>query len=161
MPLLLRCEWDSALNPWNNYRSLWKNSCCPSDKYRHSQKVKVKVKLLSPVQLFTTPWPIAYQAPLSMGFSRQEYWSGLPFPSPIVRKVVTIVTSILWCGPQHGLTLHSPHHFRPCYWDYWQASKIWPSCQVSPPFPCPFPSSFPLGSESLIQCGQEEKVGMG
>ena len=34
------------------------------------------------VQLFATPWTAAYQAPLSMGFSRQEYWSGLPFPSP-------------------------------------------------------------------------------
>ena len=44
--------------------------------------VKVKVKLLSRVQLFATPWAVAYQAPLSMGFSRQEYWSGLPFPSP-------------------------------------------------------------------------------
>ena len=44
--------------------------------------VKVKVKSLSHVQLFATPWTIAYQAPPSMGFSRQEYWSGLPFPSP-------------------------------------------------------------------------------
>ena len=34
------------------------------------------------VQLFVTPWTVAHQAPLSMGFSRQEYWSGLPFPSP-------------------------------------------------------------------------------
>ena len=37
---------------------------------------------LSPVQLFVTPWTGAHQAPLSMKFSRQEYWSGLPFPSP-------------------------------------------------------------------------------
>ena len=43
---------------------------------------KVKVKLLSHVQLFVTPWTVAYHAPPSMGFSRQEYWSGLPFPSP-------------------------------------------------------------------------------
>ena len=42
----------------------------------------MKVKSLSRVQLFATPWTVAYQAPLSMGFSRQEYWSGLPFPSP-------------------------------------------------------------------------------
>ena len=40
------------------------------------------VKLLSHVRLFATPWMVAYQAPLSTGFSRQEYWSGLPFPSP-------------------------------------------------------------------------------
>ena len=45
-------------------------------------KVKVKVKSLSHVQLFATPWTVAYQAPPSMEFSRQEYWSGLPFPSP-------------------------------------------------------------------------------
>ena len=44
--------------------------------------VKVKVKSLSRVRLFATPWTVAYQAPTSMGFSRQEYWSGVPFPSP-------------------------------------------------------------------------------
>ena len=37
---------------------------------------------LNHVQLFETPWTVACQAPLSMGFSRQEYWSGLPFPTP-------------------------------------------------------------------------------
>ena len=42
----------------------------------------VKVKSPSHVRLFATPWTVACQAPLSMGFSRQEYWSGLPFPSP-------------------------------------------------------------------------------
>ena len=40
------------------------------------------MKSLSRVRLFATPWTVAHQAPLSMGFSRQEYWSGLPFPSP-------------------------------------------------------------------------------
>ena len=39
-------------------------------------------KSLSRVRLFATPWTVAYQAPPSMEFSRQEYWSGLPFPSP-------------------------------------------------------------------------------
>ena len=46
------------------------------------QEVKVKVKSLSRVRLFETPWTVAYHAPPSMGFSRPEYWSGLPFPSP-------------------------------------------------------------------------------
>ena len=46
--------------------------------------MKVKVKLLSCVRLFATPWTVAHQAPQSMEFSRQEYWSGLPFPSPII-----------------------------------------------------------------------------
>ena len=43
---------------------------------------QVKVKSLSGVRLFATPWTVAYQALPSMGFSRQEYWTGLPFPSP-------------------------------------------------------------------------------
>ena len=44
--------------------------------------VCVCVKSLSRVRLFATPWTVAHQTPLSIGFSRQEYWSGLPFPSP-------------------------------------------------------------------------------
>ena len=44
--------------------------------------LKVKVKSLSRVRLFATPWTVVYQALLSMGFSRQKYWSGLPLPSP-------------------------------------------------------------------------------
>ena len=50
--------------------------------FSNAWKWKVKVKSLSCVQLFATPWTAAYQAPLSMGFSRQEYWSGVPLPSP-------------------------------------------------------------------------------
>ena len=44
--------------------------------------IAIKVKSLSRVQLFMTPWTVVHQAPPSMGFSRQEYWSGLPFISP-------------------------------------------------------------------------------
>ena len=47
-------------------------------------KWKVKVKSLSRIRLLATPWTAAYQAPLSIGFSRQEYWSGVPLPSPTV-----------------------------------------------------------------------------
>ena len=50
--------------------------------FSNACKGKVKVKSLSHVRLFTTPWTTAYQAPASMGFSRQEYWSGVPLPSP-------------------------------------------------------------------------------
>ena len=52
--------------------------------FSNAGKGKVKVKLLSRVQLFATPWTGAHQAPPSMGFSRQEYWSGVPLPSPII-----------------------------------------------------------------------------
>ena len=48
------------------------------------QPLKVKVKSLSRVRFLVTPWTAAYQAPLSMGFSRQEYWSGVPLPSPLI-----------------------------------------------------------------------------
>ena len=47
-------------------------------------KWKVKVKSLSRVRLVATPWTVAHQAPLSMGFSRQEYWNGVPLPSPTI-----------------------------------------------------------------------------
>ena len=58
------------------------------------------MKSLSRVRLFVTPWTVASQAPLSMGFSRQEYWSGLPFPSPIapktwIKKYVRLLTVTL------------------------------------------------------------------
>ena len=49
-------------------------------------KEKVKVKLLSRVRLLATPWTAAYQAPPSMGFFRQDYWSGVPLPSPLKKR---------------------------------------------------------------------------
>ena len=51
--------------------------------FSNAWKWKVKVKSLSRVQLLATSWTAAYQAPLSMGFSRQEYWSRVPLPSPL------------------------------------------------------------------------------
>ena len=79
----------------------WKHPKCPSTdewvkkmwcihtwallshkKWNNAISQQVKVKLLSHVRLFATSWTVAYQAPQSMGFSRQEFWSGLPFPSP-------------------------------------------------------------------------------
>ena len=52
--------------------------------FSNAWKWKVKVKSLSRAWLLATPWTGAYQAPPSMGFSRQEYWSGVPLPSPNV-----------------------------------------------------------------------------
>ena len=52
--------------------------------FSNACKWKVKGKSLSRVQLFATPWTAAHQAPLSVGFSRQEYWSGVPSPSRMV-----------------------------------------------------------------------------
>ena len=54
--------------------------------FSNAGKWKVKGKSLSRVRLFATPWTAAHQAPLSMGLSRQEYWSGLPLPSPDMKE---------------------------------------------------------------------------
>ena len=59
-------------------------------------KWKVKVKSLSRVWLLPTPWTTAYQAPPSMGFSRQEYWSGVPLPSPT--ENLQVINSVLATG---------------------------------------------------------------
>ena len=53
--------------------------------FSNAWKWKRKVKLLSHVQFLATPWTVAHRAPPSMGFSRQEYWSGVPLPSPLKR----------------------------------------------------------------------------
>ena len=65
---------DESFIKGSSYSEKWKRKS-------HSEST-VKVKLLSRVRLFDTPWTVSYQAPLSMGFSKQSYWSGLPFPSP-------------------------------------------------------------------------------
>ena len=70
-PTRLRCPWDSP----------GKNTGVGCHFLLQYMKGKVKVRLLSHVRLFATPWTAAHQAPLSMGFSRQEYWSGVPLPS--------------------------------------------------------------------------------
>ena len=73
-----------------------------------SLEKKVKVKSLSRVRLFVTPWTVAYQAPPSMGFSRQECWSGVPFPcaqslgrEDLLEKGLSTYSSILaWKVPR-------------------------------------------------------------
>ena len=69
-------------------------------------KWKVKVKSLSPVRLLATPWPAAHQAPPSMGFSRQEYWSGVPLPSPINSSLHDFIPFLVTCDLNPMLTEH-------------------------------------------------------
>ena len=66
--------------------------------FSNAWKWKAKVKSLSRVRLLVTPWTSAYQAPLSMGFSRQEYWSGVPLPSksPTYSTVAESITLSTW-----------------------------------------------------------------
>ena len=64
--------------------------------FSNAWKWKVKVKLLSRVRLFPTPWTSAYQAPPSMGFASQEYWSGVPLPSPIYVCAISFSNAWKW-----------------------------------------------------------------
>ena len=75
--------------------------------FSNAWKWKVKVKLLSRVRLFETSWTAAHQAPPSMGFSRQEYWSGVPSPSPWsfidAQKYACRLHNLLWLAPTTNL----------------------------------------------------------
>ena len=64
---------------------------CVAISFFNACKWKVKVKSLSRIRLLVTSWTAAYQDPPSMGFSRQEYWSGVPLPSPRTRAVNFII----------------------------------------------------------------------
>ena len=73
---------DFRRSPVGGHGNPLQYSCLENPMDREVWRAIVKVKSLSHVRLFATPWTVAYQAPPSMGFSRQECWSGLPFPSP-------------------------------------------------------------------------------
>ena len=64
--------------------------------FSNAGKWKLKVKSLSHVWLLATPWTAAYQAPPSMGCSRQEYWSGVPLPSPTMTAPFCIFPRNVW-----------------------------------------------------------------
>ena len=67
---------------------------CVAISFSSAWKWKVKVKLLSCVQLFVTPWTAAYQAPPSVVFSRQEHWSAVPLPSPVHLENSAVATGL-------------------------------------------------------------------
>ena len=81
----------------------------------------MKVKSLGHVRLFATPWTAAYQAPPSMGFARQEYWSGLPFPSPVYESESEVAQSCptlsdpMDCSPP-GSSVHRIFQARALEW---------------------------------------------
>ena len=83
--------------------------------------MQVKVKSLSCVRLFATPWTVAYQAPPSMGFSRQECWSGLPFPSPgdLPNPRIDIFKGNAYILADISVSPYSLHH----YFHIWDKEK--------------------------------------
>ena len=74
--------------------------------FSNAWKWRVKVKSLSYVRPSATPWTAAFQAPLPMGFSRQEYWSGVPLPSP--QHMAGILNFIHFCLPMSTVTAFLP-----------------------------------------------------
>ena len=106
------------------------------------------------VWLFATPWTAAHQAPVSVGFPRQEYWSGLPFPllgdlpkpgsEPISLQVSCITSEFFTTEPSgkpysflnclvYSITSSSLHSFGDYIPYLWRLQNLWPSCYV---FPC-------------------------
>ena len=77
--------------------------------FSNAWKWKAKVKSLSHTWLLATPWTVAHQAPPSMGFSRQEYWSGLPLPSPTIYIHIYLYTYIY-------IYIHTYIHIHTHFW---------------------------------------------
>ena len=84
--------------------------------FSNAWKWKVKVKSLSRVRLLATPWTAAHQAPPSLGFSRQEHWSGLPFPSPMHESERWKWSRSVMSDPQRPHGLQPTRLLRP--WDF-------------------------------------------
>ena len=103
--------------------------------FSNASKWKVKVKSFSRVRLLVNPWTAAYQAPLSVGFFRQEYWSGVPLPSPTGVLFQTswdcdatthVMQKILWAwilATEPNSLYQPPSISEPAEtgWNYWQA----------------------------------------
>ena len=117
----------------------------------HSKSLLLLLSHFSRARLFTTPWTAAHQAPPSLGFSRQEHWSGLPFPSPMHE-------SEKWKGSRSVVSNSSrPHGLQPtrllCPWDFPGKSTEWGAVGVSiasPNLSIYLPSLSPLITISLF-----------
>jgi hypothetical protein len=94
----LKSWWDFDKNYTTCVHQFWENWHCH---YLEFPKLWMRcarvLSHFSHVRLFATLWTIAHQAPLSMGFSRQEYWSGLTFPSPVLLNNMSLFTHITFC----------------------------------------------------------------
>ena len=120
--------------------------------FSNAGKWKVKVKLLSHLWLLATPWTAAYQAPPSMGFSRQEYWSGVPLPSPVTSHTIRLI-SHLPLPPSPHFHFISPQRTH-THWYKWVASmsQDWVSNLVG--------SDTEDEALPCLQLSRKDKIGM-
>ena len=133
--------------------------------FSNAWKWKVKVKSLSHVRLFATPWTAAHQAPPSMWFSRQEYWSGVPLPSPFplldsakqlfrVVELIDAAISSVWKFQLLQILINTCYylsfHLRHSHWWMWSSTTLWVLFELfwwlmkSNPFLCLLATSIPF-----------------
>ena len=105
--------------PWD---SPGKNAGVGCHFFLQCMKVKSESEVTQSCQTLATPWTAAYQAPPSMGFSRQKYWSGVPLPSPQVRwlKITEIYSSHNPGGPKSGIKVSAR------LWCLWCSNRVHP-----------------------------------
>ena len=116
--------------------------------FSNAGKWRVKVKSLSRVWLLATPWTAAYQAPASMGFSRQEYWSGVPLPAP--KYLYNMLYKLAYCLP-HRVP------FFPFFFFCWQCPA---ACGILVPSPGikPVPSTMEVQTLNHWTTGDIHKI---
>jgi len=98
--------------------------------FSNAWKWKVKVNSLSRVRLCATPWTAAYQAPQFMGFSRQEYWSGVPLPSPVIFPTsfnlsLNLATRSSWSVPQSAPSIAFADYIELLHFWLQRIESIW------------------------------------
>ena len=113
-PTRLPCPWES---PGKN------TGVGVAISFSNAWKWKLKVKMLSRIRLFANPWTAAYQAPPSMGSSRQEYWNGVPLPFPTIHLSITHRELLKSSSITVDLPV-SPFSFISFYLPYFNASVL-------------------------------------
>ena len=120
--------------------------------FSNAWKWKVKVKSLSGVWPSATPWTAAYQAPLSMGFPRQEYWSGVPLPSPLEHPSEIQITTIRLCPTNPALVIKA---------EVLSFEDIFGSCMSFNPFLLPWTLGYHGGPWIISGCQIKKLFFMG
>ena len=106
--------------------------------FSNAWKWKVKVKSVSRARLLATPWTAAYQAPPSMGFSRQKYWSGVPLPPPHLRLLIVLPTHLISVCASSSLAF-------PMIYCAYKLNKQGDNIQ-------PWCTPFPIWNQSIVPC---------